>query len=81
MVRKWSVVLVDAVVAAICLVVAVVSWRAGTHSTVFAAAGDIPAYTSTRYAPPWLLLAGLLVVVAGIAAIDGMARGIRTIRA
>ncbi|WP_225731600.1 MULTISPECIES: hypothetical protein [unclassified Nocardia] len=70
----------DVVVAVLCLVGAVLSWRCGLHTTVFARSGDTPGFEATRYAAPWLLLAAVLVTVGGVVAIDGIARAARIVR-
>ncbi|KZM70832.1 hypothetical protein [Nocardia terpenica] len=68
---------IDAVLAVLCLVAAVRSWHAGIGTTFFAADGDQPAFEATRYIGPWLALAALLVVVAGLALIDLVVRWAR----
>ncbi len=67
----------EVVVAALCVAVAVASWRNGVVTTSFAAAGDVPGFDATRYVAPWLVLAAFLVVVAGVIVIDAAARTIR----
>ncbi len=66
--RMW--VLLDLVLVVVCAVAAVPTWRHGVQRTWFAAAGEQPAFESTRYVGPWLALAAVLVAAAGLAAID-----------
>ncbi|MFE7800621.1 hypothetical protein [Nocardia sp. NPDC057440] len=75
--RREIVVFGEVVVVVLCLVVAVLSWRNGLVTTSFAATGDIPAHTATRYVGPWLLLAAFLVATAGVVGIDAGARALR----
>ncbi|WP_328406624.1 hypothetical protein [Nocardia sp. NBC_00403] len=77
--RREIVVFGEVVVAVLCLVVAVLSWRNGLVTTSFAAAGDLPAHSATRYVGPWLLLAAFLVAIAGIVGIDAGARALRVV--
>ncbi|WP_040870376.1 hypothetical protein [Nocardia exalbida] len=73
--RRWIVaVLVELDLFVLALIAAALSARAGVRTTDFAAAGDAPGFTATRYAGPWWLLATLLVAVAGVLAIDAVAR-------
>ena len=72
--RLWPV--VDVVVLVACLAGAVPAWHAGIESTPFAGSGDLPAFEATRYIGPWLGLAAVLVVVAGLALIDLVARSL-----
>lgn len=71
-------VFLDVLVAVLGLVGAVLSWRHGVHHTVFAAAGNRPAFQASSYHGPWLLLAIVLVVVAGAALIELVVRVIPT---
>ncbi|MFC9896704.1 hypothetical protein ACFVMC_23725 [Nocardia sp. NPDC127579] len=67
----------ELVLAVLCAVGAVASWSRGLITTSFAAVGDVPAFDATRYVAPWLLLAALLLMCAGlfgIAAISGFVR-------
>lgn len=79
MTRAWAIVL-DIVVAVVGLVVAVASWRRGVHHTVFAAAGNRPAFQASSYTGPWLLLAIVLFVVAAAAVLDLVVRNIHSQR-
>jgi hypothetical protein len=72
--------LVELTLALVCAVFAVVSWRNGLITTTFAPSGDVPGFAATRYNAPWLVLAAFLVVVAGIFAIDAVARVVRAVR-
>ncbi|MFJ1459641.1 hypothetical protein [Nocardia wallacei] len=74
--RVWIV--VDLVLLVVCAGAAVPSWRNGIDRTVFAAAGEQPAFEATRYSGPWLGLAALLVAIAGLAVIDLVARCARS---
>jgi hypothetical protein len=65
---------IDAALAVLCVVAAVLSWHNGIHHAVFAAAEEQPGFTATRYSGPWLALAVLLVTVAGLAVIDLVVR-------
>ncbi|MEV6277605.1 hypothetical protein [Nocardia sp. NPDC051832] len=58
----------------LCVLGAVASWNRGLVTTSFAAAGDMPAFDATRYVAPWLLLATLLLVFAGLFGIDAVSR-------
>ncbi|WP_280266432.1 hypothetical protein [Nocardia wallacei] len=73
--RLWIV--VDLVLLVLCLGAAVQSWRHGIGTTWFAEVGEQPAFEATRYSGPWLGLAAFLVAVAGLAAVDLVARGAR----
>ncbi len=54
---------------------AILCWNAGMTESVFAATGNgEPEYVSTRYAGPWIALAAVSVVVAGLLLIDGVRR-------
>ncbi|MBF6163792.1 hypothetical protein IU486_03275 [Streptomyces gardneri] len=80
--RRWIVaVLVELDLFVLALLGAVLSARTGVRTTDFAPAGDAPAFTATRYAGPWWLLAAALVAVAGVLAIDAAARIVRGLRA
>ncbi len=72
--RMWIV--LDLVAVVVCLAAAVPSWHAGIESITFAASADQPAFEATHYSGPWLVLAALLVAVAGLAVIDLVARGV-----
>ncbi|WP_067674706.1 hypothetical protein [Nocardia miyunensis] len=72
--RLWPV--LDVVVLVCCLAGVVPAWHAGIESIPFAASGDLPAFEATRYDGPWLGLAALLVVAAGLALIDLVARSV-----
>ncbi|MFE7747232.1 hypothetical protein [Nocardia sp. NPDC057455] len=73
--RRWIVaVLVELDLFVLALIAAVLSARAGVRTTDFAPAGDVPGFTATRYTGPWWLLATSLVAVAGVLAIDAVAR-------
>lgn len=62
------------------LVAAVLSWRQGSQTTTFAAIGQAPEFVATRYVAPWLLLAAVLVAIAGLVAIDAVTRVVRARR-
>lgn len=70
----------DLVLAVLAIGLAVLCWNQGLHNTWFPAAGDVPAYTATRYVGPWLFLAILLAAGAGIALLDAGVRIIRPVR-
>ncbi|MEU6832810.1 hypothetical protein ABZ894_29550 [Nocardia beijingensis] len=73
--RRWLVaVLVEVDLFVLALIGAVFSARAGVRTTDFPPSGDAPGFTAVRYAGPWWLLATLLVAVAGVLAIDAVAR-------
>ncbi|MFI7001556.1 hypothetical protein [Nocardia sp. NPDC050175] len=59
------------------LVAAVLSWQQGIQTTTFAAIGQAPEFVATRYVAPWLLLAAVLVALAGLFAIDAVNRVVR----
>lgn len=62
------------------LVAAVLSWQQGIQKTTFAAIGQAPEFVATRYVTPWLLLAAVLVAIAGLCAIDAVGRVVRVRR-
>ncbi|MFI9401683.1 hypothetical protein [Nocardia sp. NPDC052316] len=62
------------------LVAAVFSWRNGIQTTTFAALGEAPEFVATRYVAPWLLLAAVLLAIAGLFAIDAVGRAVRVRR-
>ncbi|MEU7142514.1 hypothetical protein ABZ942_23895 [Nocardia sp. NPDC046473] len=62
------------------LVAAVLSWQRGIQTTTFAAIGQAPEFVATRYVAPWLLLAAVLVALAGLFAIDAVTRVVRARR-
>ncbi|MEU8896644.1 hypothetical protein [Nocardia sp. NPDC048505] len=64
----------ELVLAVLCAIGVALSWNRGLVTTGFAAAGELPAFEVTRYAGPWLLLATLLLVLAGVLVIDGVSR-------
>ncbi|MET7773838.1 hypothetical protein [Nocardia sp. NPDC005366] len=66
------------VIALLCLIGAVQSWGNGVVTTSFAPIGDLPAFDSTRYIGPWLVLAAFLAGLAGLFVIDGLARAVRS---
>ncbi|MBF6321510.1 hypothetical protein [Nocardia cyriacigeorgica] len=72
---------VDAVIAVVCVVAAVIGWRQGVQTTQFAPMGEVPGFTATRYSGPWLVLASLSIAAAGLALIDVVTRIVRTLRA
>ncbi|MBF6196087.1 hypothetical protein [Nocardia implantans] len=73
--RRWLVaVLVEVDLFVLALVGAVFSARAGVRTTDFPPSGDAPGFTAVRYVAPWWLLATVLVAVAGVLAIDVVAR-------
>lgn len=59
------------------LVAAVLSWHHSIRTTTFAAMGQAPEFVATRYVTPWLLLAAVLVAIAGLLAIDAVSRVVR----
>ncbi|MGK8520773.1 hypothetical protein ACRS6B_04075 [Nocardia asteroides] len=76
--RRWMVgVLVELDLFVLAMAGAVLSARAGVRTTDFAPLGDLPGFTATRYVAPWWLLAAVLVAVAGVLAIDAVARLVR----
>ncbi|MBF6437236.1 hypothetical protein [Nocardia cyriacigeorgica] len=72
---------VDALIAVVCVVAAVLSWRQGVQTTEFAPMGEVPGFSATRYSGPWLVPASLLIAAAGLALIDVVTRIVRTRRA
>ncbi|WP_327110419.1 hypothetical protein OHB12_21805 [Nocardia sp. NBC_01730] len=72
--------IVEVVLIVVALVGAVLSWHNGLLTADFAPSGDSPGFAATRYAGPWLLLAAVLVAVAGVLAVDTTARLVRDIR-
>jgi len=72
--------LVELTLALVGMVFAVVSWRNGLITTTFAPSGEVPGFDATRYSAPRLVLAAFLVVVAGVLAIDAVARTVRAVR-
>ncbi|WP_194816127.1 hypothetical protein [Nocardia sp. XZ_19_385] len=64
----------ELVLAVLCGLGAVASWNRGLVTTSFAAAGEMPGFDATRYVAPWLLLATLLLVFAGLFAVDAVSR-------
>ncbi|MEV0297961.1 hypothetical protein [Nocardia sp. NPDC050710] len=76
--RRGIVALGELVIALLCLVGAVSSWGNGVVTTAFAPVGELPAFESTRYAAPWVVLAAFLAAVAGLFAIDAAARLLRS---
>lgn len=71
---------VDIVLAVLTIGLAVLCWNQGVHHTHFPAAGEVPAYTGTRYVGPWLFLSVLLAAGAGIALLDAGVRIVRPVR-
>ncbi|WP_028477116.1 hypothetical protein [Nocardia sp. CNY236] len=78
--RRGIAVLLELVLAVLALLGAIASWRNSVRTTDFAPSGDVPGFTAVRYAPPWQILAAVLVAVAGVLAIDAVARIARRIR-
>ncbi|MBB5914411.1 hypothetical protein BJY24_003278 [Nocardia transvalensis] len=74
--RLWIV--VDLVLLVLCVGAAVPSWRHGLTTTSFAASGEQPAFEATRYSGSWIGLSALLFAIAGLAAIDLVARCARS---
>ncbi|MEV0331439.1 hypothetical protein [Nocardia sp. NPDC050717] len=73
--RRWiAAALIELGLAALCLAGAVYSWSHARRTTEFVTADDHPAFEAVRYAPPMLVLATVLVIVAGVLAIDAIAR-------
>ncbi|MGW0245768.1 hypothetical protein ACWDYH_03935 [Nocardia goodfellowii] len=64
----------ELVLVALCVLGAVASWNRGLVTTSFAAAGEMPGFDATRYVAPWLLLATLLFMIAGLLGIDAFSR-------
>ena len=65
---------VEIVVAAICIVGAVVCWLVGTTSTTFGPVDEgVAPFVSTTYSGAWLTAAAALVAVAGLFVIDVLA--------
>ncbi|NEW39481.1 hypothetical protein GV794_25015 [Nocardia cyriacigeorgica] len=79
--RRTVLMIVDGVLAVVCVVAAAFSWRQGVQTTEFAPMGEVPGFTATRYSGPWLVLAALLIAVAGLAMIDLVTRIVRGLRA
>uniref|UniRef100_UPI0024540600 hypothetical protein n=1 Tax=Nocardia cyriacigeorgica TaxID=135487 RepID=UPI0024540600 len=44
---------VDAVIAVVCVVEAVIGWRQGVQTTQYAPMGEVPGFTATLYSGPW----------------------------
>ncbi|MEU7630596.1 hypothetical protein AB0C34_11485 [Nocardia sp. NPDC049220] len=79
--RRWIIaVIVELGVIMLALVGAGLSWRRGIHVTDFAPLGDSPGFAAIRYLAPWLLLAAVLVTVAGVFAVDATARLVHGLR-
>lgn len=76
--RSRMIATVEAVSAVLLVTAAVVSWRNGVLRTAYTAQGEIPAHDSVRYAGPWLVLAAVLVMVAGLTCVDAAVRTLRT---
>lgn len=72
---------VEVVVAIVFLVVAVLCWNNGVQTTEFASVGDIPGFTATYYAGPWLVLAVGSVTITGLVVLDAISRTVRAKRA
>ncbi|MBO0854922.1 MAG: hypothetical protein J2P18_14310 [Nocardia sp.] len=72
--RAW--IAADLVLVAACAMAAVAMWRHGIEHTWFLPMPPQPGFESTHYSGPWLALAAVLVAVAGLAAIDLVARAV-----
>ncbi|MGW4370421.1 hypothetical protein ACWEKT_32740 [Nocardia takedensis] len=68
--QSTAVVSGELVIVALCVVGAVISWGNGMVRTSLGPDGDLPAFEATRYVGAWLLLAVVLVGVAGLLVID-----------
>ncbi|GAA5065777.1 hypothetical protein [Nocardia callitridis] len=80
--KRWvAVVAVEVVVVLLGVGAAVWSWHRALADTTFAAAGRVPEFVATRYLGSWILLAVTLVVLAGLFAIDAVARVLRGVGA
>ncbi|MEU4340351.1 hypothetical protein AB0H00_03610 [Nocardia sp. NPDC023852] len=79
--RRWIIaVIVEVGLIVLALMWAVLSWCNGIRTTDFGPSGDAPGFTATRYAAPSLLLAAVLLAVAGVLAVDATARLVRGLR-
>lgn len=57
------------------VVVAVLCWRAGVSTAVYApVAEDVPEFTGVHYSGPWITAAFLSALVAGLLAVDARRR-------
>lgn len=65
----WLRIIGELVLVVTCAVLAVLSWQHGIETTWFAASGELPGFTATRYRAPWLTLASALAAIAGIVAV------------
>ncbi|MFI6868037.1 hypothetical protein [Nocardia sp. NPDC050406] len=75
---RWLAVFGELVVAALCGVAAVWSWRNGVRTSWYSPNGDMPGFDAIRYSGPWLSLAALAAAVGGLLLIDLLARARRT---
>ncbi|MFE6920006.1 hypothetical protein ACFVAV_03080 [Nocardia sp. NPDC057663] len=73
--RRWiAAALFELGSAVLCLAGAVYSWSHARRTSEFVTADDHPAFEAVRYAPPLLILATALVIMAGVLVIDAVAR-------
>ncbi|MEV6214831.1 hypothetical protein [Nocardia sp. NPDC051833] len=73
--RRWiAAALFELGLAVLCLAGAVYSWSHARRVTGFVTSDEHPGFEAVRYVPPLLLLATALVIVAGVLAIDAVAR-------
>jgi len=80
MTTRMIAVAVEVVVAILFLVAAVLCWSNGVQTTEFASVGDIPGFTATYYAGPWLVLAVGSVAITGLVVLDAISRTLRAKR-
>ncbi|MGW6725413.1 hypothetical protein ACWF9G_05845 [Nocardia sp. NPDC055029] len=73
--RRWiAAALFELGLAVLCLAGAAYSWSHARRTTEYVTADDHPAFEAVRYAPPLLILATGLVILAGVLVIDAVAR-------
>ncbi|MEV6059611.1 hypothetical protein ACIGO9_04360 [Nocardia asteroides] len=73
--RRWiATALFELGLAVICLAGAVYSWSHARRVTAFVTSEEHPGFEAVRYAPPLLVLATALMVLAGVLVIDVVAK-------
>ncbi|MET9491776.1 hypothetical protein [Nocardia sp. NPDC006630] len=77
---RWLAVLVEFVLTPVLVITAVWFWHKGIHTGWFAASGDAPGYTASRYSGPWLAGAAVVMTAAGLVLLDLVARVFRLAR-
>ncbi|WP_405134510.1 hypothetical protein [Nocardia sp. NBC_01388] len=77
---RWLAVLVEFVLTPVLVITAVWCWHKGIHTGWFAASGDAPGYTASRYSGPWLAGAAVVMTAAGLLLLDLIARVFRLAR-